>query len=181
MKAIYTRLSTVDPIVFGPMSLASRFPSNSYLAKARSRCRCPTTSSGSRSSSRRRGAAEEVARTSQQSSEVTRGQEARLAYYEWIRAKLQVLIAQRRHIQVQAVLKQIRALAEAQRLSKADLMRVESEEAQADQVVNQLSRLTALREEQLRIYIGAAPSEKLAPGEDVRADIAAPDASARAR
>jgi outer membrane protein TolC len=172
VRASYTRLSKVDPITFGAISI--EIPSNAYLANASISVplsdyifRYPKLIKAAR-------AAEEVARTSQQSSEVRAGQEARLAYYEWIRAKLQVLIAQRRHVQVQAVLKQIRALAEAQRVSKADLMRVESEEAQADQVVNQLTRLTALREEQLRILIGADPSEQLAPGEDVRRDITAP-------
>lgn len=172
VKASYTRLSKVDPIVFGTTSI--EIPANSYLANAQIAVplsdyifRFPKLIKAAR-------AAEVVARTSQESSEVRASQEARLAYYEWIRAKLQVLIAQRRHLQVQAVLKQIRALAEAQRLSKADLMRVESEEAQADQVVNQLDRLTTLREEQLRIYIGADASEKLEPGEDVRADVAAP-------
>jgi outer membrane protein len=176
VKASYTRLSKVDPIVFGMTTI--EIPANAYLANAQIAVplsdyifRFPKLIKAAR-------AAEVVARTSQQSSEVRASQEARLAYYEWIRAKLQVLIAQRRHLQVQAVLKQIRALAEAQRLSKADLMRVESEEAQSDQVVNQLDRLTALREEQLRIYIGADPSEKLEPGEDVRADIAPQDASA---
>lgn len=176
-RTSYTRLSAVDPIVFpNPMGGVNEIniPVNSMVANAQIAVplsdylfRFPKLIKAAR-------AAEEVARTSQQSSEVRAGQEARLAYYEWIRAKLQVLIAQRRHVQVQAVLKQIRALAEAQRLSKADLMRVESEEAQADQVVNQLANLTSLREEQLRILIGAEPSEQLAPGEDVRSDVTPP-------
>jgi outer membrane protein len=127
VKASYTRLSKVDPIVFpNPMGGVTEIeiPANSYLANAQIALplsdyifRFPKLIKAAR-------AAEVVARTSQESSEVRAAQEARLAYYEWIRAKLQVLIAQRRHIQVQAVLKQIRALAEAQRLSKADLMRV---------------------------------------------------------
>jgi outer membrane protein TolC len=171
VRASYTRLSKVDPIVFGTTSI--EIPVNSYLANGSISVplsdylfRFPKLIKAAH-------AAEEVARTSQRSSEVRAEQDARLAYYEWIRAKLQVLVAQRRHVQVQAVLKQIRALAEAQRVSKADLMRVESEEAQADQVVNQLARLSALREEQLRIFIGADETEQLAPSEDVRGDVIA--------
>jgi outer membrane protein TolC len=60
-------------------------------------------------------------------------------------------------------------------MSKADLMRVEAEEAGADQVVNSLARLATLREEQLRITIGASPEEPLQIGEDVRQDVAAPE------
>jgi len=118
----------------------------------------------------------EAARTSQRSSEVNAGQEARLAYYEWLRARLQVLVAERQQVQVQSVLTQVRALADAQRLSKADLMRVESQEAQAEQVVNQLRNLAVLREEQLRLLIGAG-EEPLALGEDPRTDVNAPGAS----
>jgi outer membrane protein len=115
-----------------------------------------------------------AAATSKRSTELDAGHDARLAYYEWIRARLQVLIAQRQHLQVQAVVKQMRALAEAQRVSKADLMRVESQEAQAEQIVAQLQNLEALRAEQLRLAIGAGPDEDLVAGEDVRRELATP-------
>jgi outer membrane protein TolC len=176
----YTRLSAVDPIVFpNPMDPSGvskiEIPVNAVDAQATIAVplsdyllRVPKLIDAAH-------AAEDVARTSKKSSEVRVGQDARIAYYEWIRAKLQVLIAQRQHLQVQAVLKQVRALAEAQRMSKADLMRVEAEEAGADQTVNALARLAALREEQLRIQIGADLHEPLQIGEDVRQDIAAPD------
>jgi len=119
----------------------------------------------------------EVARLDKRSSEVGAGQDARLAYYEWVRARLQVLISKRQLVQVQKTLDQMRALAEVQRLSKADLMRVESQEADAEQVVDQLENLAALREEQLRLLIGAADGEPLAIGEDIRVDIQAPGAA----
>ena len=118
----------------------------------------------------------EIARIDKRSSEANAGQDARLAYYEWVRAKLQVLISKLQLVQVQTTLVQLRALAEVQRLSKADLMRVEAQEADAEQVVDQLGNLAALREEQLRLLIGAAANEPLAVGEDIRADITAPAA-----
>ncbi len=118
----------------------------------------------------------ETARLSRRSSEITAGQDARLAYYELVRARLQVLVAQRSLAQVQATLGQVQALADNQRLSKADLMRVQSQEAQAEQVVDQLQNLADLREEQLRLLIGAGPEDKLALGEDVRPDITAAQA-----
>lgn len=173
-KLSYTRLSAVDPIVFSPTAPPFEIPVNSSLAEAQLVVpisdyvlRFPKLIDAAK-------AGTEAARTSKQSSEINAGQEARLAYYEWLRAKLQVLIAQRQHSQVQAVLRQVRALAEVQRLSRADLMRVESQEAEAQQVVAQLQNLEALREEQLRLLIGAGPGETLGAGEDVRAELAAP-------
>jgi outer membrane protein TolC len=118
----------------------------------------------------------ETARLSKRSSEVNAGQDARLAYWEWVRAQLQVLISRRQLVQVQTTLKQVRALAEVQRLSRADLLRVESQEAEAEQVLDQLGYLAQLREEQLRILIGARPDEPLTIGEDIRADVAPPGA-----
>jgi outer membrane protein len=120
---------------------------------------------------------EEVARVSRRSSEVNVGQDAKLAYYEWVRSKLQVLIAQRQLAQVQTTLTQIRALADAQRVSRADLMRVESNEAVAEQTLTQLTLLEQLREEQLRILIDEPSGTALSIGEDIRQDLAAPGAS----
>ncbi|HSD88767.1 MAG TPA: TolC family protein [Kofleriaceae bacterium] len=170
--ASYTRLSHLPPLVFGGMPLFS-FPQNSYATQAQLGIplseylvRFPKVIDAAK-------LGVEAARTGQRSSEVNAGQEARLAYYEWLRARLQVLVAERQQVQIQAVLKQVRALADAQRLSKADLMRVESQEAQAEQVVNQLRNLAVLREEQLRLLIGAG-EEPLALGEDPRTEVNAP-------
>ncbi len=119
---------------------------------------------------------EQVARARQKASEVDAAQEARLAYYEWVRSQLQVLVAQRQLAQVRTTLGQVRALAEVQRVSRADLMRVESQEAVAEQTAIQLQNLSALREEQLRVLIGASPGQPLTIGEDIRVDVAAPGA-----
>ncbi len=89
-----------------------------------------------------------------------------------------MLIATRQLAQVRATLGQVRALAEAQRLSNADRMRVESQEAQAEQALDQLKYLSELREEQLRLLIGAAPGEQLVIGEDIRVELAAPGGQA---
>ena len=175
-KASYTRLSPIDSLMLGP-GVALEFPENAYATQGQLVVplsdyvlRFPKIIDAAKLGA-------QVARSSKQSSEINAGQEARLAYYEWLRARLQVLIAERQLTQVQAVLKQVRALAEAQRLSKADLMRVESNEAQAEHVVNQLRNLAALREEQLRLLIGARADESLGLGEDPRADVAAPAAA----
>jgi outer membrane protein TolC len=181
-KGSYTRLSHVNSVLSvpgptGPISFALTSLVNAYLAEAQ--LVVPLSDYVLRYprliDTARLGA--EVAKIDRRSSELSAGQDARLAYYEWVRARLQVLIARRQLIQVQKTLDQVRALAEAQRLSKADLMRVESQEAEAEQVVAQLDYVSRLREEQLRLLIGAPSSEPLAIGEDIRADVAAPGAA----
>ncbi|HEX3473895.1 MAG TPA: TolC family protein [Kofleriaceae bacterium] len=176
--ASYTRLSAIQvaPISFpiGGMTINFAFPSpltNAYLAEAQLAVplsdyllRFPALIDTAK-------LGVEAARIDKRSSEIGAGQDARLAYYEWVRARLQVLIAQRQLVQVQRTLDQVRALAEVQRLSRADLMRVEAQQADAEQTVDQLQNLAQLREEQLRILIGAAPGEPLAVGEDIRAEV----------
>jgi outer membrane protein TolC len=180
-KASYNRLSFVDPptMLGGQPLPPNAFPvlQNSYLAEGQLVVplsdyvfRFPALIDAARLGA-------DVARLGKRTSEIGAGQDARLSYYEWLRARLQVLIAQRQLVQVQRTLDQVRALAEAQRLSRADLMRVESQEAQAEQALDQLQQLALLREEQLRLLIGAQPNESLALGEDVRKDVAIPAAA----
>ncbi len=185
-RAGYTRLSFIAPFVFttpgapappAGMGLAITSLQNVYLGEAQ--LVVPLSDYVLRYpkliETARLGAA--AARIDKRSSEVTAGQDARLAYYEWVRARLQVVISRRQLVQVQTTLAQVRALAEAQRLSRADLLRVESQEAEAEQVVDQLENLAQLREEQLRLLIGAPATEPLAVGEDIRGDVAAPGAA----
>lgn len=172
-KIQYTRLSPLDPFVFAPGAPGIEFLTNSTVAEATLGVplsdyvfRFPKLIDAAR-------LGEDAAQLNKHAAEVNAGQDARLAYYEWVRANLQVLIAKRQLTQVQTTLTQVRALAEAQRLSRADLMRVESNEAQAEQAVVQLQNLADLREEQLRLLIGAG-TEPLAIGEDIRTAVTAP-------
>lgn len=172
LTARYTRLSPIDPIMFAP-GQAITFPVNNYLGEATLQLalsdyvvRYPRLIDAARLGT-------EAARVGKRSVELEAAVEARVAYYEWIRAKLQTLIAKRQLAQIRATLGQVRALADAQRVSRADLMRVESQEAQGEQAADQLQQLADLREEQLRILIGA-PNAPLSIGEDIRADLAAP-------
>jgi outer membrane protein TolC len=173
-KASYTKLSSLPSISFGPTFPPLEFPDRQYLLEGTVGVplsdyllRFPKLNQAAR-------LGVDVAKTNRIASEVNAGQDARLAYYEWLRARLQVLVAERQHAQVLTVLKQVRALAEAQRLSKADLMRVESQEAEAERTADVLRYLSALREEQLRILIGAKPDEKLEIGDDARGEVTGP-------
>jgi outer membrane protein TolC len=175
--ATYTRVSPLS-ITLDPMAAPITFPENTYATQAQLGValsdyllRYPKLIDAARTGL-------EAARVSKRANELSAGQDARITYYEWIRAKLQVLVATRQLAGVRATLGQVRALNEAQRLSLADRMRVESQEAQAEQVLDQLKLLAELREEQLRLLIGAAPGEPLSIGEDIRTDVAAPAAQA---
>ena len=176
-KLSYTRLSALDPVNFGGFTIPILL--NSYVAEANVVValsdyvlRYPKLVDAAHY-------AEDVAKVSKRASELGAGEDARLAYYEWVRARLQVLIADQQLTQIQATLKQVRALADAQRVSKADLLRFESQEAQAEQVVDQLRSLAELREEQLRLLIGATDTEPLAIGEDIRLELAVPATSGK--
>jgi outer membrane protein len=175
-KASYNRLSYIAPVIFpfGGMNFVIPFLQNQYLVEGS--VQVPFSDYFYRIPKLVKGAelAEGVAVASKKAAEVTAGQDARLAYYEWVRARLQVLVAQRQLAQVQATLKQVRALAEVQRLSRADLLRVESQEAEAEHAVDQLTNVAVLREEQLRLAIGAHGEEPLSIGEDIRQDLTAP-------
>lgn len=174
-KISYTRLSPIDAVNFGTFSIPVYL--NSWVSQAQ--VVVPISDYVVRFPALVEGAklGEQTAEVSRRSSEVAAGAQARLAYYEWVRARLQVLIAQRQLAQVDATLGQVRALAEVQRLSKADLMRVESNRAQAQQTVYALQNLVELREVQLRLLIDAPMTEALAIGEDIRAELAAPAAA----
>lgn len=179
-KLSYTRLSKVDPFAIeipGVPPVAIESFQNSYLAEAQIVVplsdyflRFPALVSAARLGA-------DAARLNKRSSELTAGEDARSAYYEWVRANLQVLVAKRQLLQVQKTLDQVRVLAEVQRLSRADLLRVESQAAEAEQVVDQLTNLAALRQEQLRLLIGAPGNEPLAIGEDIRSDVAGGNAA----
>ncbi len=173
----YTRLSSIDAPEVAP---GFSFPVllNSYSATAEIVVplsdyvfRIPDLVAGAR-------AALEAAKTSQLSTEVAVAAAAKLAYYEWLRALLQRVVAARSVSQVEATLGQVRSLVEVQRASRADLLRVEALLAQAKQTSSQLDGVVALREEALRLTIGASYDEPLTVGEDIRAELELPAAEA---
>jgi outer membrane protein TolC len=179
-KASYTRLSYIAPVSLplGPVTFTIPFLQNSYVLQGTLTVplsdylvRIPKAIDAAQ-------LAEQAARENWRSSGLNAAADARVSYYEWVRAKLQVLVAQRQLAQVQATLGQVRALAEVQRLSRADLLRVESQAAEAEHTLDQLKLLEGLREEQLRLVIGAPGEERLAIGEDIRADLHAPPPAA---
>jgi len=101
--------------------------------------------------------------------------DARLAYYAWSRAKLQVLVTEQALVQAQGHQRDTRRLFEAGSVSKADLMRVESTVAGAELLLTRSQELATVLEEQLHIIMHdkrtRAPGTGFAIGEDLRADL----------
>lgn len=116
----------------------------------------------------------EAARAVENSTKVAVGAQAVAAYYDWMRTQVSWVVAKQSQKQINATLVQVRALAEVQRLSRADLLRVESQRAQIDQMVAQLASLVDVRAAQLRLAVGAPEAEALLMGEDLREEVAVP-------
>ena len=179
-KASYTRLSFIPPFrIANPMNPSMPFLipflQNTYDAQATIAVplsdyvvRFPKDIQAAR-------LGEDAARDNEGSARVDAAEDAREAYYEWVRAKLQVLIAQRQLVQVQTTLAQEKALFEVQRVSKADYLRLVSQAADAERTLDQLTQLAILREQQLRLLIGARDDEPLAIGEDIRQEVSVPE------
>jgi outer membrane protein len=169
----YTRLSEITPPMLAPgVSFPQFF--NSYSSNAQVGVpisdylvRIPAIIDAARLGT-------EAAKSSQNATRLEVGSQAVTVYYEWIRASVQAVVADRALAQVDATLKIVQAMFDAQRVSRADLLRVQSQRAQTEQMVTQLHMLVALREEQLRMAIGASADERLRIGDDIRIDIAVP-------
>ncbi len=173
----YTRLSALEPLELAP-GVELKSLNNSYVATTQ--LTLPVSDYVLRVPSLDKAAklGEYASRAGKRATELDAATEARVAYYEWMRARLQVLVAQRQLTQVRTTLDQVKKLVAGDRLSKADLLRVESQEAEAEQALDQLNTLATLREERLRLQIGARADEKLAIGEDVRSPLTMSDAPA---
>lgn len=176
-KATYTRLSPIEPVVIpvGGSMFVIPFLENSYAATAQVTLnvsdyfvRDPALIGGA-------GQAVSAARLDLKATAAGIAQQAREIYYEWLRAKLQVLVAKRQLAQVEATRTQIKALVDVQRASSADLARIDAQRAVARQLIDRLESAVTVREEQLRLLMGAKPDEDLEVGEDVREDTEVPE------
>ncbi|MCE9573303.1 MAG: TolC family protein [Deltaproteobacteria bacterium] len=177
ITAKYTRLSGIDsPVIPGfgsfPVILNNYgFDATVGVPLSDYFLRIPQAIDASRAGERAQAIAEQAAA-------VSAAQDARIAYYEWTRARLQVVVAQRLVAQVTGTVKQVAALVESQRASRADLLRLQAQEAQAQLVLVQAQQGAAIREDQLRILIGAKDEEVLTIGEDVRSSVEHPSIAA---
>lgn len=96
--------------------------------------------------------------------------DARIAYYTWARARLEAAVAADAVRQADLHLADVQHRLEADRANRADVMRVESQRAAAEQLRVRAVHFAEVAETDLRIRI-RAPMGKLEIGEDLSADL----------
>jgi outer membrane protein TolC len=97
--------------------------------------------------------------------------DGRVAYYTWARARLQVLVAEQAVVQAQGHRRDVARAVEVGTASRADLLRIESQVAAAELLLERARDLTALLEEQVRIAMHDPKRQAYEIGEDLRADL----------
>jgi outer membrane protein TolC len=94
--------------------------------------------------------------------------DARISYYDWVRARLSVIVAEQALAQAQAHLADANKGLAAGTLSQADVLRIESEVARNELLVTSSKNLSSLTEEQLRTAMHDQSKRGYRIGEDVR-------------
>jgi outer membrane protein TolC len=97
--------------------------------------------------------------------------DARVAYYGWVRAKLGVLVARQALEQAKTHLTDAKAALEAGSASRADLLRVESQVANSELLLESSKNLESLSLEQVKVAMHDNGNGSYAVGEDIRLDL----------
>lgn len=94
---------------------------------------------------------------------------AKLTYYDWVRARLQRVLAEQALEQARAQQRRVSALLSAGRAADVDLQQALAFNAEAELTLSRADTLQALAEQRLRTVVHAPPEEGLAVGENVLA------------
>ena len=160
------RLSAIEPVSVGgippfPQPVVNHLlnarlvvPLSDYLLR---------TVQAVRGASSNRAAAE----LEERAARVTAASNAKLNYYDWVRSKLEAVLAQQALEQASAQLARMRALYEVGRAAEADLLQAQAFEADAQLAFSQSQTLLVITEERLRLAMHAPADETLTVGEDV--------------
>jgi outer membrane protein TolC len=166
LSAQYARLSKVDTPDLGPgleiQSLRNQWTNRAQIEVPLSDYLLRTPH---QVASARHGA--DSARHSERATLLSVQSDARIAYYEWVRARLQTVTAERGLALVDESLATTRAQVEAGTANRADLLRLESRRADAELTLRRASDAAIFREDRLRTLIGAPNGEQIAVGEDL--------------
>jgi outer membrane protein len=112
-----------------------------------------------------------AAETDEQAARVTAASNGRIAYYNWLRAVAQAIIAERTLEQQRAHLTDAQHRFDAGTASKADVMQARSTLAGAELTLEQANNASIYAEDQLRITMHDEPGRRYSIGEDLRADL----------
>ena len=93
--------------------------------------------------------------------------DAKIAYYTWARATLSIVVAEQNLAQAQAHLHDVNSSFEGGIASKADVLRVESQVASAEGLLQKARHFLTVAEEQLRTAMHDPQARALVLGEDL--------------
>jgi outer membrane protein TolC len=100
---------------------------------------------------------------------VTAASNAKLSFYDWVRARLETVLAEQALSTAMAQLERMRALFGVGRAAEADLLQAQAFAADAELALRQGETQVSIAEERLRVAMHAGPEERLSVGEDVLA------------
>ncbi len=158
------------PLLNVPLSFVTYFPDNFTLEATLAipvsdyLFRLPQSYSAARSSVR---AAELTALATRLRVET----DARLAYYTWVRARLQVAVAEQALEQAHGHLTDVRHSFDVGVVSRADVLRVESQVATAELLVARARSLESVTSTSVQTAMHTEAPRTMEIGEDVRGDI----------
>ncbi|WP_437818992.1 TolC family protein [Sorangium sp. So ce1078] len=93
--------------------------------------------------------------------------DAKIAFFNWVRVKGQVVVAGEAVAQARAHVEDARRTFEVGLLSRADVLRLEAQVAGAEQLLNEAQAALLIADDQIRIALGAPQDRPLALGIDV--------------
>lgn len=118
--------------------------------------------------------AERARRLEADAEALTKSADAKIAYFNWVRARGQVVVTLEAIAQAKAHVSDAKKALEVGVGSPADVVRLEAQVASAEQVEAEARALVAVAEEQLRLAIHAPAEQSLTIGTDVLAVSATP-------
>jgi outer membrane protein len=172
----YTRVSEQPAITFNQTTFG--FPTNQYLLQAG--VTVPLSDYILRLSHQHAAASHSVraAKLDEGAAQLQAAVNGRTAYYSWLRALAQVTVSRHALENARGHLKDANNSFEAGTASKADVLAVESQVANAELVLAQAENLARVNEEQIRVAMHDAGRESYVVGEDLGADVTSPLMSA---
>lgn len=110
---------------------------------------------------------EQAARVNREAAKLDVAMRARMLYYDWVRARLAVVIGEKSVEQALANARTAKTAFEAGRVSKADVLNAESLAASAELRTERARTQAALAEERVRVAMHDAPDARYQIGEDL--------------
>jgi outer membrane protein TolC len=173
VSAAYTRLSplTLPKITFGPVSIdaATVFPILVDNGIVQGSLSIPVSDYVFRLAQGYSAAShnEKSARLSAEAEALQAGADAKIAYFNWVRAKGAIVVSQEAIDQAKAHLDDAKKAFSVGLASKADVLRIDAQVAAAQQALAESVAFASIAEEQLRILLGLPPDKKLEIGSDL--------------